>query len=139
MITLGTGLVSAGCALVPTYEPDTGTAQATITYQDESGTQQSHVAVHTIHCDVTRGQGSFLTIAEETEQLVVATVAEGESLSLSIALGHDGLVFHSQEPFNVSDDGSDFSDLPGGVARSEGGEGTVVDLEASATGTITCP
>lgn len=139
ILIAGMALACASCNLLPASDTDHGTAQATVTYQDGSGTQQGEVSVEAIFCDVTRGNGALITAGEDSGQLVNATVSGGESLKLSIALGHDGLVFYSLEPFNISDNGASFSDLPGEVLRIDGEDPAVVDTAATVTGTITCP
>lgn len=135
----GIALACAGCNVLSANGTDHGSAQATVTYQDNSGTQQSEVSVAAMFCDVTRGTGTFLTTGEGSGQLVNATVSGGEPIKLSIALGHDGLVFHSMEPFNISDSGAEFSNLQGEVLRTGEGDPAVVDPAATVTGTITCP
>lgn len=137
LIATGIVLACSACNLLPASGTDHGTAQATVTYQDDSGTQQSEVSVGAIFCDVTRGTGAFLTVGEDTGQIVMATAAEGEPLALTIALGHDGMVFRSTELFKIGDDGAEFSNLQGEVVRTDEGEAAVVDLDATATGTIT--
>ena len=140
----GIALACAGCALLPSSGIDYGTAQATVTYQADTDARDIEVSIDSIFCDVTRGTGGFITAGIGETQGLTATVSEGESGSLSISLGQDNLHFHSTDPFDISGDGAQFSELPGELMRIDYDDTAVndvimVDEAATLTGTVTCP
>jgi ABC-type Fe3+-hydroxamate transport system substrate-binding protein len=132
-------LACVGCSSSAANQAGAGSATATVNYQDESGAQVEEVTVEGISCDISDGTGTYLTVNGDAPQSVVATVSGGETLALTITFGHDDLVFSSTAPFDTTDTGATFTDLPGGVMVSDGGNSTFVDEAATASGTITCP
>lgn len=138
-LVLGAALACAGCNVLPSSGTDYGTAQATISYQDESGAQQEDLTFDSIFCDAPGGTGSFITVKGDSNQTLNATVNAGETVALTVDLGHDDLVFRSTEPFIATSNSASFTNLVGDVIMSRGGDVYYVDEAATATGSIACP
>ena len=132
-------LACSSCNLLPESNSESGTASATVNYQDETGPQLEELSISGVSCDVTNGTGSYLTVNSDSSAAIVATVSDGKTLTLTITFGRDNLVFSSTQPFEATDEGATFTDLPGEVIVSDGGDSTYVDEAATASGSIHCP